>query len=48
MIDKFWQRVKHLQQAYEHSSDTMKPLYKMKLLIFMLQLEEHEKREVNL
>lgn len=49
MIDKFWQRVKHLQQAYDNSkNDTVKQLYKMKLLDYMLRLEEHEKREVNL
>tara|TARA_R100001143_G_scaffold9944_1_gene11843 strand:+ start:244 stop:393 length:150 start_codon:yes stop_codon:yes gene_type:complete len=49
MIDKFWQRVKYLQQAYDNSNnDTVKQLYKMKLLDYMLRLEEHEKREVNL
>ena len=49
MIDKFWQRVKYLQQAYDNSNnDTVKQLYKMKLLDYMLRLEEHEKKEVNL
>ena len=49
MINKFWQRVKHLQQAYDNSkNDTVKQLYKIKLLNYMLQLEKHEKREVNL
>ena len=49
MIDKFWERVKHLQQAYDNSNNyTVKQLYKIKLLNYMLRLEEHEKREVNL
>jgi predicted negative regulator of RcsB-dependent stress response len=45
---KFWERIEHLQKAYENSQDEVfKQIYKMKLLNLMLQLEEHEKKEVN-
>ena len=46
---KFWERVKYLQHAYENSQDeVIKQIYKMKLMNFMLRLEEHEKKEANL